>query len=115
MPFDGINKLLLQNGWDLLLQNGDSLLIESPAETVVNTDATPYWDNSYTVCQRSGMKYKPGTLVKEWTGAWVHPDFLDIRSEQDYVRVRAEKLRGSIRPEAVDVFLTDGQITADDL
>ena len=81
---------------------------------LTNSTATPYWDNSYNVCQRSGKKVKPGTLVQEWTGLWVHPDYLDQRSEQDFVRARAEKLEGSIRPEPNDVFITTA-VSADDL
>jgi len=73
---------------------------------IENSNATPYWGNSYNVCQRSGKKCKPGTLVREWTGLWVHPDYLDRRSEQDFVRVSAEKLTGSIRPEPEDKFIS---------
>ncbi len=82
--------------------------------TIENSGATPYWNNSYNICQRSGKKVKPGTLVVEWTGLKVHPDYLDIRSEQDFVRVRAEKLTGSVRPEAANKFITTA-ISADDL
>ena len=82
---------------------------------IVNTEATQPTANSYNVCQRSGKRYKPGALVQEWTGLWVYPDYLDHRSQQDFVRVHAEKLDGSIRPEAQDVFLSDNEVTLDDL
>ncbi len=81
--------------------------------TIENTGATPYWNNANTVCQRSGKKVKPGVLVLEWTNLWVHPDYLDIRSPQDFVRVRAEELRGSIRPEAENVFITTRVLASD--
>lgn len=62
--------------------------------------------NRTSVCQRSGMKVKPGELVREWTGLWVHIDNVDKRSAQDFVRHRAEEMRGSPRPESADKFIT---------
>ena len=64
---------------------------------------------------RSGRKVKPGTLVREWTGLMVHPDYLDRRSPQDMVRVRAEDLEGSPRPEPANDYFITTAITADDL
>ena len=83
---------------------------------ITNSTATSYWPNANTVCQRSGRKVKPGTLVREWTGLMVHPDYLDRRSPQDQVRVHAEELAGSVRPEpASDYFLSEGEVTSSDL
>ena len=75
---------------------------------ITNSNATAYWGNTYNVCQRSGRKYKPGTLIQEsYTGLWVHPDHAEPRHPQLAVRVKAERLTGSIRPEpAPDTFIT---------
>ena len=83
--------------------------------TIENSGATADTGNRYTICQRSGMKYKPGVLVKEpITNLWVHPNFLDPAHPQLRVRVKAEDLHGSIRPEAKDVFITTA-VSPDDL
>ncbi len=94
----------------------DFLLLEvdDSGTVIVNSNATQTWGNTYNTCMRSGKKVKPGTLIQEWTGLWVDPDFVDKRTEQDFVRTRAEELTGSIRPEADDVFITT-DVSVDDL
>ena len=87
---------------------------EDAGVSITNASATQPTANSYNVCQRSGKRYKPGELIQEWTGLWVHSDYLDHRSQQDFVRVHAEKLEGSIRPEAIDNFITTS-VTAESL
>ena len=81
---------------------------------VVNTNAAPYWGNANNVCQISGFKAKPGQLVTRWDGLLVLPKFSEPRNDQDFVRVKPERQRGSIRPEAADNFVSTA-ITADDL
>ena len=74
---------------------------------ITNSNATQPTGNSYNVCQISGHRAKPGELVERWDGLLVLPRFSEPRSEQDFVRVHAEKLDGSIRPEpAQDNFIT---------
>ena len=65
---------------------------------IVNPHAGPI-DPQYEICQRSGFKFPRGTLVQEWTGAWIAPKFAEPRNAQDLVRDKAELLEGSIRPE----------------
>lgn len=115
MSFIGENGLLLENDSGVILLEqtddippADFLLLEVAASgnVITNSGATQTWGNTYTMCQRSGRKYKPGVLVKEWTGLWVHPDYLDLRSEQDMVRDKSENLTGSERPESEPVFIS---------
>ena len=83
---------------------------------IVNTDATEV-DSSYEICQRSGFRVKAGTLIQEWTGLWVKPEFFEPRNMQDFVRSKAERLTGAQRPEStvmVDDLYPNG-VTSDDL
>ena len=74
--------------------------------SITNTSATQPTGNSYSVCQLSGYRAKPGELTQRWDGLWVLPRFSESRSEQDFIRVHAEKLEGSIRPESEDTFIS---------
>ena len=90
---------------------------QGEAETgtaITNTGATQPTGNSYNTCQLSGYRAKPGELVERWDGLLVLPRFSEPRNEQDFVRVHAEKLSGSIRPEAIDNFITTS-VTAESL
>ena len=81
---------------------------------ITNTDATPA-SNSFEICSRSGFKYKRGTLIQEWSGNWVHPKFAEPKHPADLgISITAERLTGSIRPEAPDSFITS-DVLAEDL
>ena len=62
--------------------------------------------NHFEICQRTGFKVLPGTLVKDGYGLWVRPESADMRHPQEQVRSRAETQRGSVSPEQDDVFST---------
>ena len=86
--------------------------------TIENTNSTTDAPNSFEICQKSGFKVKRGTLIQEWTGAWVHPDFAEPRHPQELVRTKAEKQTGSIRPEPIgnETFIdSDNPVSASDL
>ena len=83
-------------------------------DEIENAGALPDTGNRYTVCQRSGWKIRPNELSREWNGARVRPWSFDERNDQDYVRNKAEHLRGALRPEPADVFVSV-PVTADDL
>ena len=75
---------------------------------ITNDTATEDTGNRYNVCQRTGVRVLPGTLVREWTGLMVRRESLDIRSQQDLLRAKSENQHGSIRPEpSTDQFISD--------
>ena len=81
---------------------------------LTNSTATAYWGNANTVCQRSGRKVKPGTLILEpITNLWVHPDYIDPPHPQLFTRSKPEKKNGSPRTEAADVFVTETVLASD--
>ena len=118
MTSNGKSNLLLESGGALLLESLFNLLLEEDSgTTLTNNTATAYWSNANTVCQRSGRKVKPGTLVREpVNNLWVHPDYVDPAHPQIFgIRDKAEKKTGSVRPEpASDYFITTA-ISAEDL
>lgn len=73
------------------------------------------------ICDRCGFKYKSGQLRHEWTGLRVCSgggtnDCFEERHPQDFVKGKADRQSPSwVRPEAEDVFVNPGDITADDL
>ena len=69
---------------------------------------------NYEICDRSGFKVLPGTLVKDGYGNMVRPESYEGRHPQERIRSVSEKQTGSIRPEADDNFLTSNQITLAD-
>ena len=74
---------------------------------ITNSTASEYDDNKVTVCARTGFKVKAGTLVQEWSGAWVRPDSYEPRSLQDFIRNKAESQTGAYRSEATDQFIVN--------
>jgi hypothetical protein len=72
---------------------------------ITNSTATEDTSNRYNICQRTGFKVKPGSLMKEWNGALVRSDSYEPRNIQDFVKGKAESLTGAIRPEADDQFI----------
>ena len=84
--------------------------------TISNSTASQDSGNRYNVCERSGWKCRPGSLVRDGqTGAMVLPEFAEPRHDLDRVRARPEHQTGSTRPEQTDNFLADGEVTADSL
>lgn len=74
--------------------------------------------SNYEICERSGRKVLPGTLIREWNGTMVRPESWERRHPQDFVRSRAEKLTGPERPEQDDTFIEDrypAGVSANDL
>ena len=84
---------------------------------IENANATTDVPSNYEICDYSGMRAKPGELVPTWDGKMVLPRFWEPRNDQDFVRARAEKQHGAERPEPVgnETFLSNGEVTADDL
>jgi hypothetical protein len=79
----------------------------SAADGPQNANATTDVPTNYEICDRTGFKVLPGTLVKEWNGAMVRPQSWEARHPQDFVRGRPEKSKGSPRPEPADTFIAD--------
>jgi len=77
-----------------------------PIDFIANGNATEY-PSFYDICERTGFRVKPGTLVTEWNGTKVRPESYEARHPQDFVRSRAEKQEGSERPEQDDRFIQD--------
>lgn len=73
---------------------------------ITNDGAVPYDENQNNVCQLTGFKVGPGTLLKQWDGLWVRPESFSRRNTQDFVRTKAELLTGATRPEPIDNFIS---------
>lgn len=68
------------------------------------------------ICMRCGFEFALSELRKEWTGLLVCRSDFDRRHPQDFVRGVPD--RQAVRnpsPEPADVFLSPGDVTADDL
>jgi hypothetical protein len=75
-------------------------------DNITNSTAESDTDNRYNICQRTGFKVKPGTLIEEWNGTLVRAFSWEPRNLQDLVRTEAESLVGPSRPEGTDTFIT---------
>jgi hypothetical protein len=111
--------LTLQDGNGFLLEQDGNLLLHQASydgTLIQNTDATTNAPNSFEVCQLSGFKFKRGTLIKDGYGRFVHPDRYEGKHPSDFgPRGVDENLRGSIRPEGQDIFLSTNEVTVEDL
>jgi hypothetical protein len=69
------------------------------------------------ICDRCGFKYKSSQLRKEWTGLMTcRKHCWERRNQQDLIKAVEDKQTVSwSRPETTDVFISLGDITADDL
>jgi hypothetical protein len=81
-----------------------------------------WWRNEYrpgdagAVCDRCGFRYWLSELSREWTGLKVCSQCFENRHPQDFVRaVRDGKAIRDPRREQEPVFVSPGDITADDL
>jgi hypothetical protein len=60
------------------------------------------------ICDRCGMKFKSGDLLKTWDGLWVCRSDWEPRHPQDFVKGVKDLQKPSLsRPEAPDVFVPD--------
>ena len=74
-------------------------------DQISNSTATEDSDNKYNICQRTGFKVKPGSLIETWDGQLVRRESWEPRNMQDFTTVKAESLTGATRPESTDVFI----------
>lgn len=70
----------------------------------------------WRICDVCGFKTRASATQKRWDGLMVCRKDWEPRHPQDNVRARPDKqIVANPRPEAADVFLTDNEVTADDL
>lgn len=73
------------------------------------------------ICDRCGFKYRHTQLRKEWTGYMVcfgvgTNDCWEPRHPQDFVRgVKDQQSFPNPRPDPEPIYLSPGDVTADDL
>ena len=87
---------------------------------ITNLNATTDSLNRYNLCDRTGFKQKPHTLVQDPYGNYVRAESSDgQRHPQERVKSQPESQRGSIRPEPTRddelTFLADNEVQAEDL
>ena len=83
---------------------------------ITNANATTLVPNNYEQDTKSGFRQYPGDLIRDGYGDYTRRRSYDPRHPQELLRSRGgDKQRGPVRPEGDDVFLSDGEITADDL
>ena len=83
--------------------------------TIANSNATTDVPTQYTICDRTGFRVLPHELMRDGYGMMVRPESYESRHPQEMVRSTTDKQTGSVRPEAPDRFLADGEVTAGDL
>lgn len=70
----------------------------------------------WRICDRCGQKVRQSKTRKTWDGLWVCEKDWEERHPQDFVRGKKDKQSVSEpRPEPAHYFLTDNEVTADDL
>jgi len=70
----------------------------------------------WRICDRCGKKIRRSKTRKDWQGLWVCENDWEPRHPQDFVRGKKDKQAVSEpRPESEDYFLSDNEVTADDL
>ena len=70
----------------------------------------------WRICDRCGKKIRQSLTRKTWDGLWVCENDWEPRHPQDFVRgVEDKQSVREPRPEAEDYFLSDNEVTADDL
>ncbi len=68
------------------------------------------------VCDRTGFVVYASDTVQEWNGLRVRRKSYEERHPQDFVRGLGDDQNVPFaRPEPTDVFLTDNEVTKDDL
>ena len=111
-----VDYLLKEDGGKIILEGGGGfLLLESqdPGTALTNPTAFTPDQSGNTICDRTGKKALPGTLVKDpYSDGMVLPKHLD-EYIPEHTKAR-ERARGSERPEQ-DINWIDTPITSDDL
>lgn len=70
----------------------------------------------WRVCDRCGLRYRQSQTKKTWDGLWVCDDCFEPRHPQDFVTGREDRQAvPEPRPEPEPYFLSDNEVTADDL
>ena len=85
--------------------------------TIENLTASTSETSNYVIDDRSGFRILPSRARKEdWSGYVVDKDRMEAQNPQDRIRVRAsDRFPGSKSPEPDNVFLSDNEVTSDDL
>jgi len=72
--------------------------------------------DNWIICERTGFKIRASDAMREWNGAIVRKQSYEPRHPQDFVRGRKDDTRPElVRPEQTDYFLSDNEVTRDDL
>jgi len=71
----------------------------------------------WRICDRCGLKVRQSTTKKTWDQLWVcAATCWETRHPQDFVRGRTDRMSvPEPRPEQPDRFLSDNEVTAEDL
>lgn len=70
----------------------------------------------YVICDECGFKVRASETRKRWDGVRVCTKDWEPRHPQDFVRGRSDRQRvADPRPETADYFLTDNEVSRDDL
>lgn len=77
----------------------------------------PYFSgDAIGICDVCGFRYRMSQLRKRWDGVMVCSEDFEERHPQDFVRAVKDNFAvKNARPEPADVFLSPGDVTADDL
>lgn len=68
------------------------------------------------ICDRTGFKVKRSQCKKEWNGLLVRRESWEPRHPQDFLRAKPERQQvEEPRPYPEDYFLSDNEVTAEDL
>lgn len=68
------------------------------------------------ICDYSGFKIKKSQARMTWDGYLVKKEFWEPRQPQDFVRGRKDNQSVPVaRPEQTDKFLTDNEVSREDL
>lgn len=68
------------------------------------------------ICDRTGFKMKRSQCRKEWNGQLVRRESFEERQPQDYLRsFEDHQAVADPRSEAADTFVSDNEVTVDDL
>jgi hypothetical protein len=76
------------------------------------------WKNGdpWIICDRCGFKTRRSESRKTWNGLVVCKEDYEPRHPQDFVRGRRDKQAfKDSRPEQADSFLSDNQVSSEDL
>ncbi len=70
----------------------------------------------WRICDRCGKKIRQSETRKTWDGLWVCENDWEPRHPQDFVRGKKDKQAvNEPRPEPANYFLSDNEVSADDL